>query len=499
MNQQMQPSQLCAAAQKFLSRGQYGLFIDGHEIAAASNKVFDTTNPSTGALIGSLAEGDEADIDLAVRSARRAFHGPWSRWTPYERQALLYRAHEVIDRYFEELAEIEAADMGAPISRVRASKTSVLKMILFFASQAGNIVGETLPNGLPGEVTTLSFKAPVGVIGGIIPWNGPLNSQFWLIGAVLATGCTAVLKPAEDASLSVLRVTELLHEVGLPSGVVNVVTGFGGAAGAALARHPDVDRIAFTGSTATGRKIIEASTVNIKKLQLELGGKSPDIIFSDADLDKAVPGAVMGVFANSGQICFAGTRVFVQRPIVQEFCARAADFARAIRVGSALDANAQLGPLISGRQLDRVMSYIELGPREGARLVCGGERLGGALADGYFVTPAIFAEVDNSMRIAQEEIFGPVLSVIPFDTLEEAIALANQTDYGLGGAVWSQNVSTALKVVKGVHTGVMWVNCYGLIDPLVGFGGTKQSGYGAKGGRAHLDTYLYSKNVYINT
>jgi aldehyde dehydrogenase (NAD+) len=499
MNQQTSVASFCEAAQRFLARDEHRLFIDGRQIPAASNKTFDTFDPSTGAVLGRLAEGSEADIDLAVRAARAAFEGPWSRWTPYERQALLYRAHDAVERNFEELAQIETMDMGAPISRTRATRAAVLKMILFFASQCGGIAGETLPNGLPGNVTSMSFKAPVGIVGGIIPWNGPLGAQWWILGAVLASGCTTVLKPAEDASLSVLRVAELLHDVGLPAGVLNVVTGFGATAGAALARHPEVDRIAFTGSTATGRKIIEASAVNIKKLQLELGGKSPDIIFADADLDKAVPGAAMGVFANSGQICFAGTRVFVQRPIVDEFCARLSEFTRSIHVGRGLDPDAQLGPLISERQLDRVMSYIRIGTEEGAQLVCGGERLGGSLAEGYFVSPTVFSGVENGMRIAQEEIFGPVLSVIPFDTVEEAIALGNQTEYGLGGAVWTKNISTALSVVKGIHTGVMWVNCYGLIDPLVGFGGTKLSGYGAKGGRAHLDTYLYSKVVYINT
>ncbi len=298
-------------------------------------------------------------------------------------------------------------------------------MILFFASQASNIYGKTLQNGLPGEVVTMSLKAPGGVIGGTIPWNGSLVSQWWRLGAVIATGCTAVLKPAEDASLTVLRMVELLHEAGLPPGVVNVVTGLGSVAGAALACHPRVDRIAFTGSTATGRKIIEASAVNIKKLQLELGGKSPDIVFADADLNKAVPGAAMGVFANAGQICFAGTRVFVQRSIVNEFSERVAQFARAIRIGLSRDVDAQIGPLISARQLDRVMSYIEIGSREGGHLVCGGERLRGPLEAGYFVAPTVFADVDNRMRIAQEEIFGPVMTVIPFDTIDEAIKLGN--------------------------------------------------------------------------
>lgn len=498
MNEPALPSTSRDAAERFL-RSRHGLIIGGHTVPALSSKTFESRNPSTGRVLGLLAEGDEADIDRAVDAARAAFEGPWSRWTPYERQALLYRAHEAVDRNFEELACIESLDMGAPISRTLGSKSAILRMILFFAAQSANIAGETLQNGLPGDVTTLTLKAPVGVVGGIIPWNGPLGGQWWILGAVLASGCTAVLKPAEDASFSVLRVVELLHEVGMPAGVVNVVTGFGRSAGAALARHPRVDRIAFTGSTETGRKIIEASAGNIKKLQLELGGKSPDIIFADADLDKAAPGAAMGVFANSGQICFAGTRVFVQREIVKEFCERAADFAKTMRLGDSLDKEAQLGPLISKQQLDRVMSYIRIGVEEGARLVCGGERLGGQLADGYFVAPTVFTDVRNDMRIAREEIFGPVLSVIAFDTVEEAISLGNQTEYGLGGAVWTRDISTALKVVKGIHTGVMWVNCYGLIDPMVGFGGTKLSGYGAKGGRAHLDTYLYNKCVYISS
>ncbi|GGD96402.1 aldehyde dehydrogenase family protein [Caballeronia grimmiae] len=475
------------------------MLIDGQTAPCVSEESLEIRNPSSGVVIGQLAAGGEEDIDRAVRAARAAFEGPWSSWTPYERQALLYRVHELMDRNFDELAEIESVDMGAPISKTRATKASVLKMILFFASQSSNIAGETLQNGLPGEVVTMSLKAPVGVVGGIIPWNGPLGSQWWLLGTVLATGCTTVLKPAEDASLSVLRVAELLHEAGLPPGVVNVVTGRGDVAGAALARHSGVDRIAFTGSTETGRKIIDASKVNIKKLQLELGGKSPDIIFADADLDKAVQGAAMGVFANSGQICFAGTRVFVQREIVKEFCERAAFFARSIKVGHSLDPEAQLGPLISNDQLEKVMSYVQIGANEGAQLVCGGERLQGSLADGYFVSPTVFADVHNDMRIAQEEIFGPVMSVIPFDTVEDAITKGNATEFGLGGAVWTRDISKALRVVKGIHTGVMWVNCYGLIDPLVGFGGTKMSGYGAKGGRAHLDTYLYSKCVYINT
>jgi aldehyde dehydrogenase (NAD+) len=388
-------------------------------------------------------------------------------------------------------------DMGAPISKVLATKASLHRSIGFFASQALNIRGETAPNGLAGEVTTMTIRGPAGVIGGIIPWNGPLGSQWWIIGAVLATGCTAVLKPSEEASLSVLRTVELLHELGLPAGVLNVVTGMGSTAGEALASHPDVDRIAFTGSTETGRKIIRASTVNIKKLQLELGGKSPDIVFADADLDKAVPGAANGVFANSGQICFAGTRVLVQRKIVEAFTEKVAAYTKTLKLGPSLDRDTQLGPLISDRQLTRVKGYIETGVREGADLISGDDPLDEDLSDGYFLRPTVFSNVRNDMTIAQEEIFGPVMSIIPFDTVDEAIAIGNATEYGLGGGVWTRDLSTALRVVNGIQSGVMWVNCYGMIDPVVGFTGAKTSGYGAKGSTAHLDTYLQTKSVYI--
>ncbi|WP_205484591.1 aldehyde dehydrogenase family protein [Arthrobacter sp. Alg241-R88] len=484
-------------AQSFFSREVHHLFIDGQLVPAQSGMTLTTTNPSTGEVLARFASGGKADVDHAVLAARRAFKGPWSSWTPYERQALLTRIAEVLDHRFEELIQIEAMDMGAPVSRLRNTKTSLMKMLAFFASQATSISGETLMNGIPGNVTTMTLKAPVGVIGGIIPWNGPLNSQFWIIGAVLASGCTAVLKPASEASLSVLRVAEILHEAGVPAGVINVVTGPGREAGNALAAHQDVDRIAFTGSTETGRRIIEASTVNIKKLQLELGGKSADIICADADLAKAVPGAAMGVFANSGQICFAGTRVLVQRPIVEEFTERLLAFMKTLRVGHSLDSAVSLGPVISQPQLDTVLSYIDIGRNEGAELLCGGQRLGNELGNGYFMEPSVFGGVTNEMRIAREEIFGPVLSILPFDDVDEAIAIANDSEYGLGGAVWSQNLSTALRVVHGVHTGTMWVNCYGYIDPLVGFSGTKLSGYGAKGTAAHMDTYVYTKSVYI--
>ena len=487
---------LSERASEFLSREVHHLFIDGERVPARSGQVLNTTSPSTGEVLAHFSAGDAGDVDVAVAAARKAFRGEWSTWTPYQRQELLFRVARVLDERFEELAQIESLDMGAPISRVRNSKPAMMRMLSFFAAQALNISGETLMNGIPGSVSTMTLKAPVGVIGGIIPWNGPLNSQFWIIGAVLASGCTAVLKPAQYASLSVLRVAEILHEAGVPAGVVNVVTGRGSEAGTALASHMDVDRVAFTGSTETGQRIIEASTSNIKKLQLELGGKSADIVCADADLDKAVPAAAMGVFANSGQICYAGTRVLVQRQIVEEFTARLLTYMETLKVGHSLDSDAALGPVISETQLDTVLSYVDVGLAEGAKLLRGGGRLSD-LGSGYYMEPTVFGEVTNDMRIAREEIFGPVLSILPFDDVEDAIDIANDNDFGLGGAVWSENVSTALRVVQGVHTGTMWVNCYGLIDPMVGFSGTKLSGYGAKGTSAHMDTYLYTKSVYI--
>lgn len=475
-----------------------GHLIGGKWAKPNSGKSFDTYNPATGEVLGQLAEGDAQDVDLAVKAARAAFEGPWSKWTPYQRQMLLMRIHEIIEKNFDELSMIETLDMGAPLSRTKMLKGAICQMISFFATQTVNTAGHTLQNSLPGSVTSFTVKAPVGVIGGIIPWNGPLISQWWVLGAALATGCTVVLKPAEDASLSVLRVVELLHEAGMPEGVVNVVTGYGSVAGEALARHPGVDRVAFTGSTATGRRIIEASAVNIKKLQLELGGKSPDIVFADADLDKAVPGAAMAVFNNSGQICYAGTRLFVERKIQDEFVERVTAHAKSLKVGNGLDPDVNLGPLISKKQLDRVLGYVDGAPGEGARLAGGGKRLGGDLAKGYFVEPTVFADVNNDMTIAREEIFGPVISVIPFDDPDEVLRMANDTEYGLGGAVWTSNVSTALKMVHGIKSGTLWVNCYGMVDPAVGFGGIKLSGYGTKGGPSHVDSYLYSKSVYMN-
>jgi aldehyde dehydrogenase (NAD+) len=390
--------------------------------------------------------------------------------------------------------------MGAPISRTKGTRLRVLGMLRYYAGQATSIHGETIQNSLPGEIFSYTLKEPVGVVGAIIPWNGPLGASIWKIGPALATGCTVILKPAEEAPLSPLRLGELALEAGVPPGVVNVVPGYGETAGAALAAHPGVDKVAFTGSHVTGQSIVRASAGNLKRVSLELGGKSPDIVFADADIEAAVPGAAMAVFANSGQICSAGTRLFVEQRVYDEFVERIAAFGKGLRVGNGLDPDTQIGPLVSEQQLDRVTGYLSLGKQEGARAVVGGERLTeGPLAKGYFVPPTIFADVRDDMRIAQEEIFGPVISAIPFTDMEELVQRANATMFGLGSGVWTRDVSKAHRLAGAIRAGSVWVNCYQAMDPAVPFGGYKMSGYGRESGLQQMEEYLNVKAVWIKT
>ena len=490
-----------AALPAFLTGGPKKLLIDGQWVDAASGKTFETINPSTGAVLAKVAEGDKADVDRAVAAARRAFEeGPWRKFKPYDRQQLILKLAQLVDQNFDELTLIDTLDMGAPIQRTRASKRRLLGLLHWYAGMATALHGETVDNSMPGDYVTYTLKEPVGVVGAIVPWNGPLVSWIWKMGPVLATGCTAILKPAEESPLSALRMGELLLEAGAPPGVVNIVTGFGETAGAAIAGHPGIDKVAFTGSAETGRKIVQASAGNMKRVTLELGGKSPDIVFADADMEWTVAGAAMAAFGNSGQVCSAGTRLYVEQKVYDEFVERVGAFGKNLKVGAGTDPDVQIGPLVSNLQLERVSRYLDIGKQEGARVVAGGARLSeGDLAKGYFVPPTVFANVRDDMRIAREEIFGPVISAVPFKDIDDVAKRANDTNYGLGSGIWTRDVGKAHYLAKAIRAGSVWINCYQMMDPAMPFGGYKESGYGRESGVAQFNDYLNNKAVWIRT
>jgi aldehyde dehydrogenase (NAD+) len=482
----------------FLSSPDKSLLIGSDWVPALSGRRFDAFNPATGERIATLAEGSAEDVDRAVAAARKAYEeGPWLRFTPAERQRQLLRIADLLEARTENFALLDTLDMGKPIRFTRGSVPLLVDLLRYFAGAARGIHGETPQTSIPGMFAA-TVKEPVGVCGAIIPWNGPLWASVLKIGPVLATGCTLVLKPAEDASLAPLLFAELCLEAGVPPGVINIVTGFGAGAGAALAAHDDVDKLSFTGSDATGRKIVQAATGNLKRLSLELGGKSPHIIFADADLEKAVAAAAMAVFFSSGQVCSAGTRLYVDRAIHDDFVDAVVAFGKSLRLGDGQLEDTDLGPLVSERQLTRVLGYIESGRSAGATLLSGGYRLKDApLAAGWFVEPTVFSNVNDEMAIAREEIFGPVLSIFPFDSEEEVVRRANASPFGLGAGLWTQDIGRAHRVGGRLRAGSVWVNCYNALDPAVPSGGYKASGWGREYGPNHLEEHLNVKSLWF--
>jgi len=469
------------------------LLIGNRWVQSESGKTFATIDPSTGEEICQVSAADAADVDKAVRAARAGFEdGPWHRMKASERGRLLYKLADLIEANGDGLAALEALDNGKAMKVARA--VDVMKTVAcyrYFAGWADKIQGKTIP--IDGDFLCYTRHEPMGVVGQIIPWNFPMLMMAWKLAPALATGNTVVLKPAEQTPLSALRIGQLIVEAGFPEGVVNIVPGFGPTAGAAIARHMDVDKVAFTGSTEVGRLVMEAAArSNLKPVTLELGGKSPNIIFEDFDLDEAVEGAHMGLFANLGQSCCAGSRVFVEETIYDRFIEKSVARAGKRLVGNPFDAATELGPVVDQAQFDRVMGYIESGREEGATLACGGERVGDR---GYFIRPTVFAHVRDGMKVAREEIFGPVMSVIPFTTVDEVIRRANATEYGLAAAVWTRDIKKALAVSNSVRAGTVWVNCYNVLDTRAPFGGYKQSGIGRELGEYGLQQYTQVKSV----
>jgi aldehyde dehydrogenase (NAD+) len=479
---------------------QRHLLIGGQWVAAASGETFETRNPATGELLAHVARGGAEDIDRAVAAARKAFEsGPWPRFTPADRQALLLRLADLLERDAEAFARTDTQDMGSPIRHTRGSVAMLVDLLRYFAGVARTIEGTTNAPSDP-ALFACTVKEPVGVCGAIIPWNGPLWAAVLKLGPVLASGCTLVLKPAEDASLTPLMLGALALEAGVPDGVFNVVTGFGADAGAALAAHPGVDKIAFTGSEATGRRIVQASAGNLKRLSLELGGKSPNVVFADADLEKAARMAVVAAFANSGQVCSAGTRLFVERSVHRAFAEEVARIAATLTIGNGLAPETDLGPLVSARQLARVCGHMDDALGAGAQAISGGGRLTEAAYDaGFFFPPTVLVEARDDMRAVREEIFGPILATLPFDTEDEVIARANATEFGLGAGIWTGNLGRAHRMSRALKAGSVWVNCYNRIDPAVPSGGIKASGQGREYGRQHVEEHFQLKSIWIDT
>ena len=474
---------------------KYQLLIDGQWIDAESGKTFTTFNPATGDEIAEVAEADTRDVDRAVAVARQALErGPWRTMSASERGRLMNRLAELLEKHAEELAHLEALDNGMPLSTARnIALPLTIAHFRYFAGWADKNHGKTIP--VNGNYFCYTRHEPVGVVGQITPWNFPLLMYGMKLGPALSMGNTVVLKPAEQTPLTALRVGELIIEAGFPPGVVNILPGYGPTAGAAIANHMDVDKVAFTGSTEVGHSILEAAgRTNLKRVSLELGGKSPNIVFADADMDQTIEGCHFGLFFNQGQVCCAGSRLFVEDKVYDEFVEKSVTRAKRRTVGDPFDPATEQGPQIDKVQFDKVMSYIESGKREGAELLTGGNRIGD---EGHFIEPTVFADVKDNMKIAREEIFGPVMSIMKFHDLDEVIGRANNTTYGLAAAVWTRDIGKALAISNNVRAGTVWVNCFDVFDAAAPFGGFKQSGIGREMGEYALQQYTEVKTVTI--
>ena len=485
-------SRLPPSAQ-FLAKPQQ-LLIDGRKVSAASGRSFKSLNPATEQVIATVAEGNAVDVDRAVAAARRAFEGPWSTMRAAERGHVLLKWVELLKSHMDEIVELESLDAGKPIAAVlRQDFPAAIDTLTYYAGWADKISGEVVSTR--DDALTYTVREPVGVVAAIVPWNFPLMIGMWKLAPALACGCTVVMKPAELTSLSALRIAELALEAGLPAGVLNIVTGPGRVVGDALVNHPDVDKVTFTGSPGVGRGIMKGAAGNFKRVSLELGGKSANVIFDDADLDAASKSAAAGIFFNAGQVCSAGSRVLVQEQVYDEVVERLTARAKALRIGDPADRATALGPVISEKQMKSILDYVEIGKQEGALLTTGGVRVGDR---GYFISPAVFADVQHEMRISQEEIFGPVVSVIKFRDEADALRIANGTAYSLAAGVWSRDLGRVQRFAKKARAGTVWINTYGYTDVRLPWGGERDSGLGREHGTAGIENFTEPKAIWMN-